>query len=110
MADSTPLLEPSAVVLNPGNINAAWRGRRIWAATRIPSDHQRRSRSRITPSVHLGVAVGKRKPGRLIVIHPGQVSGPGISTRIGRAVTGHVGHEVAPVHPILAHVEEDKDL
>ena len=46
----------------------------------------------------------------LVVVEAGHVRAPLVSGGIGRVSPRHVHHEIAPVDPVFAHIQENEDL
>jgi hypothetical protein len=101
------LFRGSRMLLQPGNV-VVTRGRGgVWRTGRSPKV-QRRGRAYITPFVDFGMAVRKREAAGSIVIGTRKIGGKLVSCRGVGGIPVRVGHEIAPIDAILAHVHEDK--
>src|ERR1041385_4496583 len=75
-----------------------------------PNDRTHRWHSAtIQPSMEFAMAVRKRKATSKVMIKSRQVSKL-VLRWIGWRVSMHIGHEIAPVHTVFAHIQEHKDF
>src|ERR1041385_5860213 len=59
--------------------------------------------------MQFAVAVGERKPTSQVMIKARHISQLILGGIVGNVAWGH-GHEIAPIHAVFAHVQEDEEL
>src|SRR5258706_12705221 len=102
---SFQLFRTAGMQLQPSHILSVW-VRDVGSVVHLLNQEGGHRRS-ILPLVNFSVAVGKRKTAGEIMVNPGHVLSVSIRARIGRwPVTGIIGHVVAPVDMVRAHIKE----